>query len=528
MLNAFPKTTSALIKKQNRQIILNMATGPLPVITNLAIFFFLAPYMVGKMDLALRGVWWLINDLTSYLVLVQASAGGAITKYVAEHNARGDRNMIRRVVSTGIAEYLILALAAAVAGGVICLIADKIPGLHAPDIAFSHVRLALGIMVLNLVLNLPFLGIRAAIAGFQRYDFLNLLNVVSTIIRALATVCVLASGHRLVALSLCFFAISLLANIVSVIFLHKIHPISFSLHHCKWSVLKTMFNFGLFSLISGLAATVFHRIDTGVIGVFLDDQSSKQIAIYGIGMSLLVNIRQIYQPVIRVLMPVASEYSALPPDERREKMEELFTRGSRFPVIMTLPIILFLVILGREFISLWMRAKLEPLDIRQSHIIFVILAIPNILTISWQAGAQMLVGLAKHRFPAYLFIVAAGLNLALSIIFIHYWGIVGVALGTAIPEILIKPVMHFYYKKVFDISMSRYYWNVWSRIIPLALALTALMLFQKQYAPTFSLPQLLLVAAVDGLLFWLASYWVLDTYERHVLRQILKRVFRST
>ena len=36
------------------------------------------------------------------------------------------------------------------------------------------------------------------------------------------------------------------------------------------------------------------------------------------------------------------------------------------------------------------------------------------------------------------------------------------------------------------------------------------------------------VAAVDGLLFWLASYWVLDTYERHVLRQILKRVFRST
>ena len=88
--------------------------------------------------------------------------------------------------------------------------------------------------------------------------------------------------------------------------------------------------------------------------------------------------------------------------------------------------------------------------------------------------------------------------------------------------------MHFYYKKVFDIRMGRYYWNVWSRLVPLGLALTALMFFQKQYAHHFNLPVLLLVAAVDGLLFWTASYWILDSYERHVVRQVIKRIFKKS
>lgn len=504
-----------------------MATGWLPVITDLAVMFFLVPYQLDKLGVALVGVWALINRLTNYLILTQGSAGGAITKYVAEHNRRGDRNMLRCVISTGITEYLFLALIAALAGAVICFIADKIPGLHAPDVAFSRNRLALGIMVLALVVNLPFLGIRAAIAGFQRYDFLNLLTFITTIVRALATVVVLALGHQLIAIAICFFTVSLLGNLAAVCFLRTINPVALSLRHCKWSVMKTMFTFGFFSLVAALAATIFHRTDAIVIGAALVPASAAiYVYVYERGIYLLDNIRSIYRPIVTILMPVASEYAALPAQQRREKIQELFTRGSRFPVVLTLPLILFLIIFGREFLSLWLGPKFPYA--RESHIIFVILAVPHIFALSYQAGAHMLVGLARHRVPGYLFMAAAAMNLALSIVFVRYWGIFGVALGTAVPEIILNCIMHFYYKNVFDISMSRYYWNVWSRIIPLALALTALMLFQKQYAPTFSLPQLLLVAAVDGLLFWLASYWVLDTYERHVLRQILKRVFRST
>ncbi|MEZ5948647.1 MAG: polysaccharide biosynthesis C-terminal domain-containing protein [Planctomycetaceae bacterium] len=50
----------------------------------------------------------------------------------------------------------------------------------------------------------------------------------------------------------------------------------------------------------------------------------------------------------------------------------------------------------------------------------------------------MLTGTGYVRLPALLFAAEAAVNLILSLILIRWWGVVGVALGTLIPLLLME------------------------------------------------------------------------------------------
>jgi O-antigen/teichoic acid export membrane protein len=92
-----------------------------------------------------------------------------------------------------------------------------------------------------------------------------------------------------------------------------------------------------------------------------------------------------------------------------------------------------IALLAEPFISLWIGPEYSdaalPLAILLAGVVFDLAQTPS---------SSLLFAADRHRFLAGITLVEAIANLCLSLVLIHYYGIIGVALGTAIPLILLR------------------------------------------------------------------------------------------
>jgi O-antigen/teichoic acid export membrane protein len=89
----------------------------------------------------------------------------------------------------------------------------------------------------------------------------------------------------------------------------------------------------------------------------------------------------------------------------------------------------------------------------------LIFLVPFSLALVQTAVIPLLYGISKHQFYVYSNLVEGVINLALSIILAHYYGLYGVALGTAIPmTIKLLFIQPWYACRVIGLTTREYAW----------------------------------------------------------------------
>ncbi|HMB83574.1 MAG TPA: polysaccharide biosynthesis C-terminal domain-containing protein [Terriglobales bacterium] len=107
----------------------------------------------------------------------------------------------------------------------------------------------------------------------------------------------------------------------------------------------------------------------------------------------------------------------------------IYIAGNRACAFLILPITAILILLGRHILRIWVGARYVP----HSYPVLVVMIIPFALMMSQAASARVLFGLCKHQTIAVITLIEGIANVILSIALVPPLGIVGDALGTAIP-----------------------------------------------------------------------------------------------
>src|SRR5262249_23647072 len=142
-------------------------------------------------------------------------------------------------------------------------------------------------------------------------------------------------------------------------------------------------------------------------------------------------------------------------------------------------------------------------------------------------GIVVSVGTNRHRVLAVIGIAAALLNLTLSIVLVHPYGTLGVALGTLIATAIRAAVSIPYRSRARNVPARRW---LWSTLVPAGLpvlpALATLFVLREAVDPT-SVLTVLLVGAVGGLVY-VFTYLCMPscTTERALIRHEVTRLFR--
>ncbi len=280
-------------------------------------------------------------------------------------------------------------------------------------------KLAFSIAGLTMASVLPLGIFSSVLVALERFDILSGVTIIGETLKAALIVIFLKMGHGLVAIALIALFISVSEYLVMAVFAKKLYPpLRISLRLVNRDTLSGLFGFGIYRFLWIVANQLIFYSDSVVIGIFL---STGHITYFAIAGTLINYGRNVVSLLTDTFYPAATRMDA---KQDLKGLRELLIVGTRISLLISLPLCLGLVFLGKQFISLWMGPEYSV-----SWIYLAVLTIPQFTGMPQNVSALILAGMAKHKFLAYLILAEGLVNLILSIILIRKdgfdWGSLG-------------------------------------------------------------------------------------------------------
>ena len=398
----------------------------------------LVPFVITKLGQGKYGIWVVVFAFIEYLTLFDFGFGVAAVKYSAEYFTARDYQKIGQIVSLSVLFYSLFLPVVMVPiflrDSIICF-------MHIPPADCNEASFVL-VGALLLFAGTSIFGVfRNILIGLQRIDITTLFRVGYTLLNAVATVWVLQKGFGLRGLVVAA-AVCQAAQICAQAFLvfRMVPHIAGGLARIDLGMFSTFFRYGIKLQVSGLAGLFNFSYDKLLIGRFLH---MEMVTLYEIGAKITMFIRTIPLLLLPPLLPAASELNYL---NDRERLKDLYLRGSKYITLITAPLALFLW----ESAPLVLRAWMGDGDYRWSVVAVRILSIGyffNVLTgIATNVARGM--GVPQYEMRACSLIAAA--NFILSTVLTIKIGFVGALIGTSVS----MTVGNIYYLYIFSRYMK--------------------------------------------------------------------------
>jgi len=434
-------------------VLRNAILNGLGYATSLVVVFFLAPYMVSELGKTAYGIWVLLGSLVGYLGLLDLGVRGAVTRYVAKFHGQADHDKSSRTVSTAIGIFAIAGALAVMVALILSAFADRIFQIS-PEFQ-PQTRVIFLIGGANVAISLVGGVFGGILAGLQRFDLLNTLDIAGVILRASAVVISLHSGFGLIALS----AIELLLNVArggaSAWLSYRAYPgLRLGISYCDRSYFRLIFSFSFYLFAIHVSHQVIIYSDALVIGAFLP---VSFVAFFAVAGNLITYSRELLSCITRVLTPLASSLDAKGDTAELRRVTQQY---ASFASMLIFPIVVTFAIRGTTFINLWMGREFGDLS---GTVLRVLIPITALSAGNGVVCAVMLgIGKQKAIFP--VFVGEAFCNVVLSCLLVKSYGVVGVAMGTLVPGLFTQCIFWPWYLNVsWGIPAYSHYMTTWIR-----------------------------------------------------------------
>jgi len=417
---------------------------------SLAVGFLISPVLVHKLGDTAYGIWAFSLQLGAYLSVLDLGVRIALTRYITHYHAKNEMDHVHEAFSVGVTALGSLGIVSLL---VTIVLVHFLPNIvHVPIGMQSVARWALFLIGIQVALSFPGAIFAGMLAALSRYDLLNATVITISVAKGLLIWLLLTNGHGLLAVAIVSLVTGCATFALQFALASRLYGgFRYRLHRDQFKpTLKPLLNFGFFAFLLGISGRLVLWSDNIVIGIIL---GPAMVTFYAIAGNLIDYLQGILSSSLSVLVPLATSYDAR---SEEEKLQYLFSRGSRFLLLLFLPAIIAVLVLGPGFISLWMGARY----VETSGKVLVLLAIPLVFAPMRGAAQQILYGSNRHKFSAFISLGEAITNLALSIILIYRIGAVGVAWGTLIPGVLSAGiVIPVYTLRRLTMNWQNFYWN---------------------------------------------------------------------
>ena len=508
---AQPRSERVTTPRTARNVLLAWAAFAFTVVVN----FFLSPFIVHTLGNTEYGVWVLLASLVGYMGLLDLGVRGAVSRYIARHHARVEDEEAGRVASAGLAIFSAAGLVALAASVVIALVLEHLFKIPPGTLLVARIVVVLG--GLNVAVSLVSGVFGGAVTAMQRFDLDAVVGIGIGALRAVALLAALSAGGGLLALALVQLGCTLLQTLVYFVLTARLYPeLRYRLRGLDGAELRKIFSFSVYSSLLHFSAALIYSADALVIGAFLPVAS---VTYFAIASTLTDYTRSIIGAISRTMTPRASALDGL---GARQELEQVLLKAGAVSSLVTLPITITFILRGGAFIGLWM----GPGYAATSGRILVILAVALSLAAGRQVVASTVIGVNRHREMVPFYIAEALINVGLSVYWIRSLGLVGVALGTTVPNLvttlLVTPWM---VRRVMGTPLRTIWREMWLRpiaaMVPFAAATWAVEHRWPAHGLASFFAGVVLTLPVAAAGAWLVA---LTADERRALRSALRRL----
>jgi O-antigen/teichoic acid export membrane protein len=466
------------------------------LVATILVTFFMMPFVIGSIGDRWYGLWILAGSFTGYFGFLDLGLSTANERFISRALGTGDSKEVNRVFNTCFFLFLIAGMITILASVVIAAVTHHFVKDPNDAYVFRFIIMAVGIAM---AISFPVRTFEGVLYAHVKFYVVNVIDTLKLILRTFLLVYFLSRGYGIITLAVISLSSEILQHtVIAVYVIRKFPEVRLGLGCFTRGMVRTLFGYSIYSFISNVADKLKYHLDafviTGTLGLAM-------VTHYNIGSRIASYYLLLITAATALVMPIFSAFEGLGDyDQIREK----FVFFTKLNVILSVFLGGSILIYGKAFIMRWM--GVEYLD---AYDVLLVLMIGAVVTTIQITSKSLLYGLSKHPMYALMVSVEGVANLVLSLILVRTHGIVGVALGTTIPAIIVNLfVLPAYANQVIGMPLWKYTRTV-AAVVFVGGAVLLVCWFAVRNYITMSYMRIALLGAATSVAFVLVCLFVL-------------------
>ncbi len=433
----------------------------LSIFVSFIIGTFYTPYAIKALGQSDYGNYYYVSSIVSYISLLTFGFGSAYLKFVTPYKIKKDIEGEARINGMFLTLFFIMGAVALIVGGIMVFNSDSILGNKLTEYELITGKRLMAIMVVNLFLTFPISVFNSYIIAQERFVYQKLIALCSSVLTPILSIVILSKGFGSIGMAYITVAVNIVMNTITVIYCFKKLGM-----HLKFSFkdilqFKEIFIFSSFILISMLVDQINWSVDKFLLGKIC---GTAAVAIYNVAATINTYYKTVGEAISNVYVPKV--HNIVNSENCDQDATKLMIRLGRIQMIILGLILTGFIILGRQFIALWVGS-----EYKDAYLIIIILlgsvTIPEIQKI----GLEIQRAKNLHKFRSVVYLIVAIINIIISIPLCYRFGAVGAAIGTAITVIIGNGlIMNIYYYKVVGIDIKLFWKKISNLLLPVGLS----------------------------------------------------------
>ena len=287
-------------------------------VVGIAAGIFLSPYLIHSLTKETYGLWVLIGSVVGYFGFTDFGVRIATGRLVAYYRARQDAAKVNHTINTSLA---LLAASGLVVTALTFLLSPYFGRLFhiGPDVL--HVSAAVFLCGFAVAVGLPLTVFEGCLAGYERYDLINIVEIVMTIARVGLTVWMIQLGYGILAL-----ALTVAGGGVKFLLCYRVfEPLHVAVEHIDRLTIRETYATSIWFLILAVSVRISFFTDNIVLGYY---RTTGEVAVYSIAGRLAQYALIAVNAFNLVLMPISAGYDAQADLAKQRRLLLLGTRAS--------------------------------------------------------------------------------------------------------------------------------------------------------------------------------------------------------
>jgi O-antigen/teichoic acid export membrane protein len=466
--------------------------------------FLLMPFLIHSLGDQGYGSWAIISTIVGQVGLMDLGLASTTQRFIAYALGRKNIAEISGIYTTSI---IMLSLMGCVAMLLILAILPFAPIWYAQAGHEREFQYALAIAGLNFSFSLPFSVLSGSLLAKLRMDAVATCRMAETAARLGLTYLAVNRGYGIIGVAGSSFVAVLMGRVLLGVVKHRIAPeISFSLPSASQARARELVRFGKYVFVIRIGDMFRYRLDNLIIAPFL---GLSAVTHYSVAVRLSDYLQSLILRIVALPGPIFVMHAG-----RNEiaLIRDKFLLVSEIGAGMLGIAVGGVLIFGKRFIDIWLGPGFDS-----SFYVLVILTAGMFFALLQTPSRDVLGAIYKHPFDAKSNTIEAIVNIALTLALIPRFGILGAAVGTAVPMIVTKGIIlpHYVCREI-GLPIGRYLVAI-GRPLTVALAVSV-----STYAvlPLDRTHSLLVLICAGGVFAVIASFAVFVSFS-HRCREIL-------
>lgn len=473
------------------------------------------PLLLSGIGQSEYGLYQLVGSIIAYLSIANSTFSAGATRFYCKFYALGDEEGMANTLGILKRIYRIAYLLIfAIVGVVLVAFSAVYASL------FSHWEivescLMLGVLAVNLVLTMNNTMSIACITAHEEFAFLKISQLAVLVLQPILILVFINIWPFAVTVTVVQLFCNFVCRMIQQVFARKKLNMDDKLRFLDKDLERQILVFSGGIVLGVVADQILWKTDQLIIGYLYGTAS---VAVYSVGSQIVNAYSPLGFAVSSVFMPRV--YEVWHSGHDLNGLSRLFVKVSRVALYPLLAVLLGFIVFGQDFIRLWAGEGYGD-----AYWVAIIELVPFTVDVSQNIGLIILQVMDRYGFRARMYLVAAVINIGLTVILANELGVVGAALASAIAMTVSSGfILNWYFQNRIGLDMGTWWKSVLREILPMMVLCGIAAVVWRSFAGGGWI-SLIAGIACWAVVFFLVSYFLCaNDYEKSLVLRMRRKL----